>query len=321
MTSFKQLFARLEQAVRPNRGNALFALFLTVLCQTVFSMFFLAPVVFLLMRGGVTFNERFFGYLLVFCALVVQTLFQYGLQVLILRMVRREFVTLGYVFYGFKTIKKTFSLVVAVSALLFAVAFVFFLVARAVVAARLDANLGAEALLSAQEMLRQLRVPTLLLFALGFLVLVAVGIRFIFVFYLHVDHPGEKLPSLFRKSARLMRKRCFLLIRLALRAGGHNFAIAAVALCVMTGMTAAEGADDGQQLFPAFVGMIVNLVYLVNIYTALLKMYFAAPVLYVDAVQPVVDVIVAADAAQAADTARADGEQAAEDAAEDTGDR
>lgn len=315
MTSFKQLFARLEQAVRPNRGNALFALFLTVLCQTVFSMFFLAPVVFLLMRGGVTFNERFFGYLLVFCALVVQTLFQYGLQVLILRMVRREFVTLGYVFYGFKTIKKTFPLAVAVSALIFLVAFVFFLVARSLVAARLDANLAAESLLSAQEMLRQQGVPFLLLLAAWVLVLVAVGIRFIFVFFLHVDYPGEKLPSLFRKSARLMRKKCFLLIRLALRAGGHNFAIAAVALCVMTGMTAAEGADDGQQLFPSFVGMIVNLVYLVNIYTALLKMYFAAPVLYVDAVRPVVDVTVAAD------TARADGEQAAEDAAEDAGDR
>lgn len=330
MTSFKQLFARLEQAVRPNRGNALFALFLTVLCQTVLSMFFLAPVVFLLMRGGVTFNERLFGYLLVFCALVVQTLFQYGLQVLILRMVRREFVTLGYVFYGFKTIKRTLPLAVAVSALIFALALAFFLVARSVVAARLDANLGAEALLSAQEILRQLRVPTLLLFALGVLVLVAVGIRFIFVFFLHVDHPGEKLPSLFRKSARLMRKRCFLLIRLALRAGGRNFVIAAVALCVMTGMTAAEGADDGQQLFPAFVGMIVNLVYLVNIYTALLKMYFAAPVLYVDAVQPVVDVTVADDAARAGDAVSADdgvsavpadGEPAAKDAAGDTGER
>lgn len=315
MTSFKQLFARLEQAVRPNRGNALFALFLTVLCQTVFSMFFLAPVVFLLMRGGVTFNERFFGYLLVFCALVVQTLFQYGLQVLILRMVRREFVTLGYVFYGFKTIKKTFPLAVAVSALLFAVTVAFFLAARSVFSARWDANLDAEALLSAQEMLRQAQIPALLLVAAYAVVLVAVGIRFVFVFFLHADYPDEKLPSLFRKSARLMRKRCFLLIRLALRAGGHNFAIAAVALCVMTGMTAAEGADDGQQLFPAFVGMIVNLVYLVNIYTALLKMYFAAPVFYVDAVQPVVDVTVAAD------TARADGEQAAEDAAEDTGGR
>lgn len=318
MTSFKQLFARLEQAVRPNRGNALFALFLTVLCQTVFSMVFLAPVVFLLMRGGMTFNERFFGYLLVFCALVVQVLFQYGLQVLILRMVRGEFVTLGYVFYGFKTIRRTLPLAVAVSALIFAVVFGFFLVARSVFSAWWDANLGAEALFSAQEMLRQLRVPSLLLLAACVLVLVAVGIRFVFVFFLHVDHPGEKLPSLFRKSARLMRKKCFLLIGLALRAGGRNFVIAVVALCVMTGMTAAEGADDGHQLFPAFVGMIVNLVYLVNIYTALLKMYFAAPVLYVDAVRPVVDVIVA-DGEQAADDEAP--AALADDAAEDAGDR
>ncbi|MDE6773564.1 MAG: hypothetical protein K2J14_02950, partial [Treponemataceae bacterium] len=244
--------------------------------------------------------------------------FQYGLQVLILRMVRREFVTLGYVFCGFKTIKRTFSLAVAVSALIFVVTLAFFLAARAVFSAWWDANLAAEAVFSAQEMLRQLGVPFLLLLAVCALVLVAIGIRFVFVFFLHVDYPGEKLLSLFRKSARLMRKKCFLLIRLALRAGGRNFVIAAVALCVMTGMTAAEGADDGQQRFPAFVGMIVNLVYLVNIYTALLKMYFAAPVLYVDAVQPVVDVTVT-DGEQAADDKAP--AAPADDAAEDAGDR
>lgn len=311
MTSFKQLFARLEQAVRPNRGNALFALFLTLLCETIFSMFFLAPAVFLMVRGGMTFNERFFGVLLVFCALVVQVLFQYGFQVLILRMVRREFVTLGYVFYGFKTIKKSLPLAVAVSALVFLVTAVFFLAARLVFSAWWDANLAAEVLLSAQEVLRQAQLPAFLLVAAYIVVFVAVGIRFVFVFYLHVDYPGEKLPSLFIKSARLMRKKCLLLIRLALRAGGRNFVIAVVALCVMTGMTAAEGADDAHQMFPAFVGMIVNLVYLVNIYTALLKMYFAFPVLYVDAVQPTVDVTVA----DADDTAPA------ETTAEDTDDR
>lgn len=313
MTSFKQLFARLEQAVRPNRGNALFALFLTVLCQTVFSMFFLAPVVFLLLRGGMTFNERFFGYLLAFGALVVQVLFQYGFFVLVLRMVRREFVTLGYVFYGFKTIRKTLPLAVAVSALVFAVTAAFFFVARHVVAAWWDANLSADIMLSAQEMIRQAQIPALLLVAAYAVVLVAVGIRFVFVFFLHADHPGEKLPSLFRKSARLMRKKCFLLIRLALRAGGHNFVIAAVALCVMAGMSAAAGADEARQVTPLFFSTVINLVYLVNIYTALLKMYFAFPVLYVDAVQPSVDVTIAAD-----DAARTEGDQAADDAAEGT---
>lgn len=313
MTSFKQLFARLEQAVRPNRGNALFALFLTVLCQTVFSMFFLAPVVFLLLRGGMTFNERFFGYLLAFCALVVQVLFQYGFFVLVLRMVRREFVTLGYVFYGFKTIRKTLPLAVAVSALVFAVTAAFFFVARHVVAAWWDANLSADIMLSAQEMLRQAQVPALLLVAVYAIVLVAVGIRFVFVFFLHADYPGEKLPSLFRKSARLMRKKCFLLIRLALRAGGHNFVIAAVALCVMAGMSAAAGADEARQVTPLFFSTVINLVYLVNIYTALLKMYFAFPVLYVDAVQPSVDVTIAAD-----DAARTDDDAPADDAAEGT---
>lgn len=64
--------------------------------------------------------------------------------------------------------------------------------------------------------------------------------------------------------------------------------------------------------------MIVNLVYLVNIYTALLKMYFAAPVLYVDAVRPVVDVTVT-DGEQAADDKAP--AAPADDAAEDAGDR
>ncbi len=318
MTSFKQLFARLEQAVRPNRGNALFALFLTVLCETIFSMLFVVPAMFLLLRGGVTFNERFFAGLLTFCALIVWVLFQYGFMVLVLRMVRGEFVTLGYVFYGFKTIRKTFPLAVAVSALLFVVTIAFFRVARHIVMAWLDAILGAEPMLSVQEMLPQLQLPGFLLLAAYVIVLVAVGIRFAFVFFLHVDHPGEKVLALFKKSARLMRKKCFLLIRLALRAGGHNFVIAVVALFVMTEMTAVAGVEDARRTFPAVVVTIINLVYLVNIYTALLKMYFAFPVLYVDAVQPVVDVTVTDDEAPAV---AADGEQSADDTADGAGDR
>ncbi|MBQ7159410.1 MAG: hypothetical protein IJS09_08335, partial [Treponema sp.] len=114
MISFKQLLVRLNQTVRPNMGNALFALFLTLICETVLGMIFAAPAM-MIMGRDTEINDLIFAMLLVFCALVVWLLFQYGFHILILRMVRKNYVTLGYVFYGFKKIKRTLPLVLTIS--------------------------------------------------------------------------------------------------------------------------------------------------------------------------------------------------------------
>ena len=287
MTSFKQLFARLNQVFAANRGNALFALFLTLLCETVGMMCFFLPSLMLLTHGAGAFNDVFFALLLVFCALVVWVLFQYGFLVLILRMVRREFVTLGYVFYGFRSLRRTLPLAAVVAGAVCLLSFAFAVLSH-LLSARLGLALPADGMAQFAALGKSVRFVGVML-AAYLLLLVAVGIHFVFIFYAHYDCAEGNLLSLFGKSARLMRGRRFRLLGLALRAGARNLALAAVALLAVLFVPATNEAGSGSGGL-SLVSALCNLVYLVNVYTALLRMYFAVPVLYTDAVSPTLDV-------------------------------
>lgn len=271
-------------------GNALFALFLTLICETVFGMIFAAPAAVLIAHEGATLNELVFAGLLVFCALVVWLLFQYGFHTLILRMVRSEYVTLGFVFYGFKTIKKTYPLVLSLAVLISVVTGVFVVVGRIVVA-KLGLSVEQASALSLQEGgTTEVLLPTGILLGAYALLLVIVFIRFVFVFYVHADNPDEKISAVFKKSALLMRKKVFRLIRLVLRAGGRNLVIAILTFALTMLIPATN--EDGSRTGLSIAVLLFNFVYFVNAYTALLRMYFAFPILYVDALQPTIDVTI-----------------------------
>lgn len=274
-------------------GNALFALFLTLICETVFGMLFAAPAAMLLAHESASLNDMIFAALLVFCAVVVWLLFQYGFHVLILRMVRKDYVTLGYVFYGFKKIKQTLTLALALAALV-AVVTVAFVVSGRIVMAKLNLPIeSTSAALVEKSVSDEILLRTGVLLALYALLLVVVFIRFVFVFYLRFDNPDDSVLTLLKKSMRLMRGRYLRLIRLVLRAGGHNLAIAAGAFALTLFIPATN--EDGSRTGLSVAVMLFNFVYFVNAYTALLRMYFAFPVLYTDALLPTVDETIADD--------------------------
>ena len=291
----KELLVKLNQVVRPNMGNALFALFLTLICETIFGMILAAPAMLLISRNEGT-NQMIFAYMLFFCALIVWLLFQYGFHILILRMVRHEYVTLGYVFFGFKKIKKVLPLILTIAVMLAALTVAIVAGGRIALAkSGIAASLakGAEAVAENPDLTDRLFKGAGILLAVYAILFVIIFIRFAFVFYLHFDNPDDGLLSLFKKSARLMKKNCFRLIHLMLTAGGRNL-LTAIAIFILSSVMA-NGKKAGGGGGLSILLLLLNFIYFINAYTAILKMYFALPVLYTDALQPNVEVTITDD--------------------------
>ncbi len=335
-TPIKQLLVRLNQVVRPNMGNALFALFLALICETVLGMIFAAPAMMMLTRNP-SLNQTIFAAMLVFCSLIIWLLFQYGFHVLILRMVRHEYVTLGYVFFGFKEIKRVLPLLLTIGLIVSLLTIALVAGGRIVTAQTGLADAVAKQIESVQAQVESTQAKALqapaesikeaesgqslpqasdqsddtplsdnqdavlnqavkqlgILLAIYALLIVLVFIRFVFVFYLHFDSPDDGVLTLFKKSARLMKNNCFRLIRLMLGAGGKNL-VTAIFIFTVT-YVISSGSKGGQKGGFSILMMLLNFMYFINIYTALLKMYFALPVLYTDALLPQVEVTITDD--------------------------
>ncbi|MBQ6780763.1 MAG: hypothetical protein IJP62_05980 [Treponema sp.] len=330
MASIKQLLVRLNQTVRANMGNALFALFLTLICETVLGMIFVAPATMIVTRSTSTLNDMIFAGILLFCALVIWLLFQYGFHVLILRMTRRQYVTIGYVFYGFKKFKQTIPHILTLAVMVVALTLAFSTGSRVVMSKlnekkaisaelttdnttltapktdfsaasaenpKADADSSSkesddENLLSSDRanLLNDILKQTGILLAVYLLLVVIVFIRFSFVFYLHFDNPSANAFFLLKKSAMLMHKNALRLIALIIRAGGHNLIVAVAAFFLTLAISATN--KDGSRSGLSIAVLLFNFIYFVNAYTALLRMYFAFPVMYTDALLAKIDIIV-----------------------------
>ena len=293
MTSLKQLLARLNQAVRPNMGNAMISLFLTLLCETLLCMFFAAPA---MMRAGQRnggLEDLILTGILLFLSLLCILLLQYGFHVLILRMTRREYVTIGYVFYGFKKIKQTLPLLLTIAVMVVVLTLAFTTGARLVMAKLGIYEMIQKTVDSSENQIEALSAylgHAGIILGLYVLLLIFVFIRFAFVFYLHFDNPTAKPVFLLKKSAFLMHGNMFRLIRLVICAGGKNLIVAAVTFFLTLAIPVAN--KDGSRSGLSFVVLLLNFIYFVNAYTALLRIYFAFPVLYTDVLLAKIDIIV-----------------------------
>lgn len=274
-------------------GNAMISLFLTLICETVLCMFFAAPAMMRMGQRTGGIEDLIFTGSLLFLSLLCWLLLQYGFHILILRMSRREYVTIGYVFYGFKKIRQTLPLILTMAAMIVALTLAFITGTRIVMA-----KLGIDVMIQKAMDSSENQVEALsaffghagIILGLYVLILIIVFIRFSFVFYLHFDNPGAKPVFLLKKSAFLMHKNMFRLIRLVICAGGKNLIVAAVTFFLTLAIPATN--RDGSRSGLSFVVLLLNFIYFVNAYTALLRMYFAFPVLYTDVLLAKIDIIV-----------------------------
>lgn len=267
-------------------GKALFSLFFMALCQTFVISLFVSPLYVLFLRGPDGAFSLVLAFAVVFISFLVWALFKFGFFTLLLRMVRGEYVTLGFVFYGWRALKR--SLPVSL----------FFAFVLTAFSAALCAGLFLctdffdmfAAFFQAEEQAQaafHFDVKVLIGVVLAIVVLATLFLSLAFLFLSAYDTGNSSLSAALKTNFRLLHKRRLLLVRLLLTAGGRFLLIAFFAFALHTVLVLTTGAEKS-----SLAKLILNFVYLVNFYTALLRMYFALPVLYEDARAPKIDVLI-----------------------------
>lgn len=266
MIDKRTLFTRLNQCVSKNMGHALFSLFLMAICETIVLSLLLAPAAVLISQNEMTARSMALVAVLSFVSLIVVFLFQYGFAVLLLRMERSQYVTLGYIFNGFKTFRTSFP-----------VALVFTISVAAVIAL---CRAGVYFFKQPLNLLNQKWRPIIensAVIAVMLLFLMLLFVRFLFVFQIRYDNQNDGVFSVFKKSMHLISHHVIDSIRFILRAGGFYLLIALIVLAADFIIPEDSGKNFSGL---SIVSLILDFIYFVNGYTALVRMYLAVPVLY-----------------------------------------
>lgn len=304
---------KMNQVCQKNLGKVIYALFLLTIIESLVTALFLYPAIkiFSDTQENLALGEiqaRIIFFVLVFAALVVWLTFQFGFAIMLLRMVRNEPANLGFLFMGFRRFNPAGKVILSFAAIFAAVGiasrfitkFLFSKIWPSISSAfdsisseleqAAESSVSAsDGIASAADSVSSADVSSILpfspdeaasvlfesgLFAGIFLVLsFVVVIHFAFVFHLHFDNPSLKIKELFSKSFKMMKGNVFRLIGFALRAGGKNLLIAIVFALIVTFLP--EGKSG-----LSILTFLFDLVYFINLYTALVKFYFAVPVLY-----------------------------------------
>ena len=294
----KRLMVKLNQIFSQYVGKIMYALFLMSILETIASLVLLSPLTNLLRGGAGALAVRAATFVFAFIVICVWLCFQFGFAVMLLKMTRREYTNLGFLFIGFRRLNPAGKVIGAFG----------FVIALLAIAARFIARLiffkinpdfnfempdltalqDSERLSENAEIISSAASDTLtfILIFLGvlFVLSLVVLIRFVFVFQLHFDNPSMPVARLFKKSAVMMRKNVFRLIVFALRAGGKPLVIALV-LAVLVNFIP-EKSNSGLSV----LNFILDMVYFINMYTAMIRIYLTVPVLYNEILNPKLEI-------------------------------
>ena len=287
--NIKHLMVKLNQVFSQYLGKIMYALFLISILETLASFILLSPALKLASSGANPALAKAETLVLAFLAIFVWLTFQFGFAVMLLKMTRREYTNLGFIFIGFRRLNPAGKIIGAFAGLIAILALIARFAARFIfLKIRPDFSFEMPALSSLQtadqvsesapELISSAASDTLLFVAIFLGILLLLGlfvlIRFVFVFQLHFDNPSMPVLQLFKKSAGMMRKNVLRLILFALRAGGKQLAIAIILAILVTFIP--EDKNSGLSVLT----FILDMVYFINMYTAMIRIYLTVPVMY-----------------------------------------
>ncbi len=294
----KRLMVKLNQISSQYLGKIMYALFLMSILETLASFVLLSPAMKLASGTANPFVARAELLLLAFLAVCVWLTFQFGFAVMLLKMSRREYTNLGFLFIGFRKIDPAGKIITAFGSLIallavaarFITKFIFHKINPDFVFKMPDISSieNAGQIADQPEVISTMATDMLLFLAIFLGVLFVLGlvilIRFVFVFQLHFDNPNMKLPGLFKKSWQMMHKNVLKLILFALRAGGKQLGIA-IFLALLVNFIP-ESENSGLSILT----FILNLIYFINMYTAMIRIYLTVPVMYNEILNPKLEI-------------------------------
>ncbi len=277
----KTMLIKLNQVSIKNMGKVFYTLFALIIMQILTGL-----AVIFLEKGAAKIlpfpGNMIFNFFMVFLAFQICLMLQYGFYVMLLRMTRKDYVTLGYLFYGFKNPRQSLPVNLLLSVFFGIILALSVFLSEKFLADRVI-NILAEnspEILKYNDVLFYLRL--LVAFTLWSFISVVFMIPFIFTFAYRFDSPRESFIKAAGKSVRDIVKNgnYFRFIAFAIRAGGRYLLIA-IAIKFMTALFASP-EKKGLSLF----SFILDFIYFLNIYTAFIRIYFSIPVMYESIVHP-----------------------------------
>lgn len=269
----KELIVKFAPVARKNLNKTFFTLFIIVILESLCSALF-AGTSLLLNSMQDSFAVTFFSYALMFCEVFFWFLILSGFATMLLRMARDEFVTIGFLFYGFRRFKKfapaafLYTLLTGISAAVVAGTMYFIPKSNPDFIVNLESKFGENVFLY-------------LLIIFSFILVFLLIFPQVFLFFLKYDNPSRSVFSLAFLSSRLLFKNIFKFIGFVFMAGGRNLILAAFYFA------AAQKGGAVQ-----FFSLIFVFLCFINFYKALSLMSLAVPFFYENLRQPAVEIVV-----------------------------
>lgn len=266
----KELIVKFAPVARKNLNKTFFTLFIIVILESLCSALFVGTSL-LLNSMQDSFAVTFFSYALMFCGIFFWFLILSGFATMLLRMARDEFVTIGFLFYGFRRFKQfapaafLYTLLTGISAAVVAGTMYFITKSNPDFIVNLQSKFGENAFLY-------------LLIIFSFILVFLLIFPQVFLFFLKYDNPNRSVFSLAFLSSKLL---IFKFIGFVFMAGGRNLILAAFYF-------AAAHKSGAVQFF----SLIFDFLYFINFYKALSLMSLAVPFFYENLRQPAVEIVV-----------------------------
>lgn len=251
-----------------NSSKIIFSLFFLTVIQSIVSMIFLGPAFVLGAKGLENIFSKAAVYALLFADIFLLFMFYGSFSILLLRIVRRQFVSLGFLFYTFRKFKNyaPVALIASVNlALIFvAVKFIF----KVLLHFEPDFFVYFQGIFGEYA---EIYIVSAVLVLLIFVCLYS----FIFLFQYRYDNLEQKILSVFFKSRKLARGKFFKIAGFALVSSGKNLVPAVFYFGVALSLSKQEGSS-----FMQIFSFIFDFLYFINMFKALALIYLSVPVFY-----------------------------------------
>jgi hypothetical protein len=263
MINKKLLLEQLSVCAAKYTSRALFSLFILGLCQVGIVSVLGGPALLLLSKKTASVLTFIAAGTLFFLLFTIMALLQFGYSVLLLRMKRNQYVTLGFLFNGFRSWRRVLSSAIFVAVIICSVVCI------------LEAGMYfLKTPLSLFVTKFGTTAQQVLVGVLFAILLFIFTIHFVFLFQIRYDRPELPLFKVLRKSVHLMRRHVWTFVSIVLRAGGYQLLTAIIIFIINMIIS------DTKSHTIAVISLILDFIYFVNGYTAVVRMYLSVPILY-----------------------------------------
>jgi hypothetical protein len=251
----------LDMCVLRNKGKALIGLIVFAVCETLLTSVLGAPALLLVTSDTISASDIVLAAVLIFAALTCVFILAYGFIIFNMRFVRRQFVSIGFIFIGFREYKR-----IIPAALLFSLCAVISLVLT---------EFGLYLLRNQfQALIKEhgLSAGVGIIGGSALLLFILLSLKFSFVWPIMWDMPFIHAGSAFLLSAKILKGQVTHLVKFVIKAGGKSLIIA-VSFFLFSVLIPPNSSGG-------FVFFILDFIYFVNLYTALIRMLIAFPVFF-----------------------------------------